>query len=549
MEIADKRERLQIENLEVTYRQNDNVHTVLDGISFTMYEGEILSLLGESGSGKSTIAKALIGLLPPSAAIKSGTLGLDGEPVIFLSQPGGAWNRLRGRGIAMLFQDARLALNPVMSIHAHFRETLRAHRLAPKQDPSSIGAGWLARLGFADPARILRSYPHELSGGMCQRVCLALALCLRPQVLIADEPTSALDTVNQGEVLDLLQSLQQELGLSVLLITHDLNLAEALSHRVMILDKGRIVEKGETARVLAQPKHGYTRQLLAARNLTSLSEAVSVSGRRDVPLLELQDLKQSHGSQRRILNGVNLRLHDREIIGILGQSGCGKSTLARCIVGLDPADAGTVRFRGRDITRFKGRARRKLARHIQLVFQDARASLNPRRSALELVQASLHAFRIGSRRERLERARFLLNEVGIKEAAQHRRPPQLSTGQCQRIAIARALALRPEILICDEAVSALDMSVQAQILELLQRLHRQFGFSILMISHDVRVLRTFCHQIAVMHEGRFVEQLPGSRLASGEHDHTRLLLRSADRLEAEARPASARETNMTHSSH
>ncbi|CAM3310300.1 MULTISPECIES: nickel ABC transporter ATP-binding protein NikE [Saccharibacillus] len=541
MEIADKQEKLRIDNLEISYRSEKSVQTVLQAISFTLYEGEIVSLLGESGSGKSTIAKTLLGLLPPSASVASGTLVLEGHAAVCLARPERAWAKLRGRGIAMLFQDARLALNPMMAIGEHFRETLRAHRLAEKEEISAIGADWLSRLGFADPAKVLRSYPHELSGGMCQRVCLALALCLRPQVLIADEPTSALDTVNQREVLDLLHSLQRELDLTVLLITHDLALAQALSHRVLVLHEGRIVERGETAEVLARPQHAYTRQLLDARTPTAQPEAdgSGAPAYGETPLLDVHDLAKSYGSGQRVLSGVRLRLHEREIVGILGQSGCGKSTLVRCIVGLDSADAGTVRLRGEDITHATGQARRRLARHVQLVFQDARASLNPRVSALELVQTSLHVFRVGSRAERLERARFLLDAVGIPESAQRRRPPQLSTGQCQRIAIARALALQPEILICDEAVSALDMSVQAQILELLQRLHRQFGFSILMISHDVKVLRAFCHQIAVMHEGRFIEQLPGRRLLPGEHEHTRLLLRGADFPAEEERPISA----------
>lgn len=531
MKIADgQKEKLRIEQLEVSYPQEGAMQTALKSVTFTLYQGEILSLLGESGSGKSTVAKTLIGLLPSSATVRSGTLSLSGHSPIDLSRPSTSWSEIRGRGVAMLFQDARLALNPMMKIREHFRETLHAHRLASKEQVRSISEHWLTRLGFTDPSTILNAYPHELSGGMCQRVCLALTLCLRPQVLIADEPTSALDTVNQREVLHLLQSLQQELGLTVLLITHDIALAEALSHRVIVLNEGRIVESGLTSQVLREPGHDYTRQLLASRDLTSDAKAISPPDASS--LLAIRNLFKTYDAEQPILSGVNIQLHVGEIIGILGQSGCGKSTLARCVVGLEHAQSGTIHFRRQDITHAKGSARRRLARHIQLVFQDARASLNPRFSALELVQTPLHAFRVGDRKERLERARYLLQEVGITGAAQHRRPPQLSTGQCQRIAIARALALQPEVLICDEAVSALDMSVQAQILELLQRLHRQFGFSILMISHDVRVLRAFCHRIAVMHEGRFVEFLQGNRLSSGEHAHTRLLLQGADEPES-----------------
>lgn len=516
---------LQIEHLEVSYRQDRGLRQVLHELSFDLRKGEIVSLLGESGSGKSTIAKALIGLLPDSANVTSGALKLDEQDPVPFSHSGRMWNRIRGPGIAMLFQDARLALNPMMRIGDHFRETLHVHRIVPKAEMEDISEGWLARLGFAEPKKVLRAYPHELSGGMCQRICLALALCLRPQVLIADEPTSALDSVNQREVLDLMRNLQQELGLSVLLITHDLTLAESLSHRVLVLEKGRIVESGTIDRVLKSPQHRYTRQLIAARRLSlEVQESPSAAS---PGLLELHNLVKSHDGNRNVLSGVNLCLHDREIIGILGQSGCGKSTLARCIMGLDTVDTGIVRFRDQEITHMKGRSRRRLARHMQLVFQDARASLNPRDSALELVQTMLHTFRVGSRNERSERAKELLDAVGITGDGQHRRPPQLSTGQCQRVAIARALALKPELLVCDEAVSALDMSVQAQILELLLKLHKRFGFSILMISHDVRVLRAFCHRIAVMHEGTFIELLPGDELMNSEHPHTRLLLDGA----------------------
>lgn len=527
MSNAGQQQMLDVDDLQVFYMQEGMPQPVLNSISFKLRKGEIVSLLGESGSGKSTIAKALIGLLPPSAQLADGTMKLKDHPPMQLSAPSGAWNDIRGRGIAMLFQDARLALNPMMTIKDQFYETLKVHGLAgDKRESAAIIKGWLSRLHFSDPTRIMNAYPHELSGGMCQRVCLALTLCLRPQVLIADEPTSALDTVNQREVLELIRNLQQELDLSVLLITHDIGLAQAISHRTIVLHKGDIVEEGDTADILAKPRHSYTRRLLHSRMLASSAEEVPSSGEPFV--LELKQVVKAFDQKRIVLDKINLHVRKGEIVGILGQSGCGKSTLTRCMLGLEPVNSGAIYLHGQDISFLKGKKRRKLARHIQLVFQDARASLNPRDSALELVLAPLQTFRIGSRKERLEQARRLLDEVGITGSAQYRRPPQLSTGQCQRIAIARALALQPDVLVCDEAVSALDMNVQARILELLQHLHQKFGFSIIMISHDVRVLRAFCHHIAIMHEGKFIEKLSGKNLSSSEHPHTLLLLRSAD---------------------
>lgn len=539
---SDKQKMLTIDRLQVSYLQEGIEQPVLNYISFELYKGEILSLLGESGSGKSTIAKAIIGLLSHSARISDGTLCLAEEQPMKLLASTRAWSKIRGRGIAMLFQDARLALNPVMKIKDHFRETLTVHKLAKSDEIISVSEHWLDRLGFADTAAVLDSYPHELSGGMCQRICLALTLCLRPKVLIADEPTSALDTVNKREVLDLLQSLQRELDLTVLLITHDIVLAHDLSHRVVVLHEGSIVEMGEASKVLTKPEHVYTKHLLASRELTPQPKAINQLNLSS--LMEVKQLVKFYGPSQRVLNGVNLRVHEGEIIGVLGQSGCGKSTLARCVLGLETVDRGSITFRNQEISGLKGKARRKLAKHIQLVFQDARASLNPSDTALELVQAPLNTFRMGNRRERLEHAQYLLEEVGIRAEAQRRRPPQLSTGQCQRVAIARALALKPDVLICDEAVSALDMSVQAQILELLQRLQRQLGFSIVMISHDVRVLRAFCHQIAVMHDGNFIEIVPGNELHTSKHPHTSLLLHCSDELEEELNINSIEESNL-----
>lgn len=524
-----------VRDLRVTYTHNGHDVAVLDELAFTLQQGEIVALLGESGSGKSTIAKAVTGLLPPSARIGGGTLQLgSSEP-----RPLGGvtdWGSVRGRSIGMLFQDARLALNPLMKVKAHFRESLVFHRIASADKTAHIAAGLLGKLGFAQPEDVLERYPFELSGGMCQRVCLALALCLEPDILIADEPTSALDTVAQKEVLDLLKRLQRELGLAVLFITHDLAVANAVSSRVIVLNNGAIAEEGETRAVLTQPRSPYTRSLLSARTQTvHISEegekhtAPPASCAR-LPLLELVGLQKSF--DRAILQDVHLTLRDGDILGVLGQSGSGKSTLARCMAGLETPDAGQVLLGGEDISRARGRRRRQYCAQLQLIFQDARASLNAGRTALQLVQEPLRYMRIGARSEREATARRWLEEVGITGGLQRRKPGELSTGQCQRVAIARALALRPKVLVCDEAVSALDMSVQAQILALLLRLRRQLGFAVVMISHDSRVLRSFCRHIAVMDQGRLCEIWPADAIYESRLPHTQLLLKCAGDMEA-----------------
>jgi peptide/nickel transport system ATP-binding protein len=520
---------LELKELTVAYKHRGPATSVLKQVSLTIRKGEILALLGESGSGKSTIAKALMGLLPPSALVSSGELHMDSYDKVDLMSKKIAWERIRGRKIAMLFQDARQALNPLMTIREHFNETLRFHKLAAGNQVDSIALQWLQRLHFKEAAAVLEQYPFQLSGGMCQRICLALTLCLEPEVLIADEPTSALDTVSQKEALELLRSLQQELGLAVLLITHDIAVANAISNRVIVLSKGEIVEEGATRAVLAKPSHTYTKKLIASRPHAAAMPVRSSSSSGE-PLLEVVQLEKEFLG-RSVLHNIHLTIKQGDIVGLLGQSGCGKSTLARCITGLEAPSQGRILYGGHDIVRLQGKQRRDMCKHIQLVFQDARASLNPRRTALELVKEPLQYLQLGQRKERESLAAYYLHEVGITGEAQHRRPPQLSTGQCQRIAIARALVLGPKLLICDEAVSALDMTVQDQILKLLRRLHKQFGFSMLMISHDIRVLQAFCHQIAVMEEGRICEVRQGAQLHESNQAYTQLLLRCAGDME------------------
>ncbi|MDR3121234.1 MAG: ABC transporter ATP-binding protein, partial [Clostridiales bacterium] len=462
-------------------------------------------------------------LRPPSAKVISGNIEIAGQFHADLSRHAIQWNKIRGTVLSMIFQDAQLALNPMMTVREHFRDVLLFHKAASEQEITPLASELLRLLNFTDIDRVLASYPFQLSGGMCQRVCIALSLCLKPSVLIADEPTSALDSVSQKEVLDVLKNVQNELALSVLFITHDIAVANSVSERVIVLNKGIVAERGVTREVLSAPQTSYTRKLLEARE--SINEPFDIPPSNSEPVLEIIGLGKCYSKSQNVLSDLTLSLREREIVGVLGQSGCGKSTLAKCLTGVERPTSGTILFRGKDISMLYGKARREICRHIQIVFQDARASLNPRYTALQLVQEPMNYLHIGLSSERREKARFYLNQVGIDNNAQNRRPPRLSTGQCQRIAIARALILEPDILICDEAVSALDMQVQAQILSLLRQLHEQFRFSILMISHDIRVMRIFCHKIAVMKDGCFSEVGSADMItADSPNPSTRLLL-------------------------
>ncbi|GAA4708232.1 ABC transporter ATP-binding protein [Pseudonocardia yuanmonensis] len=527
---------LEVTDLDVGYRiSGGHIHAVR-GASLTVGEGEVVAVVGESGSGKSTLAQAVIGLLPANGTIDGGSIRLRGSTDVTelagLSEK--AFREVRGRRIGLVPQDPTVSLNPVQRIGVQVGEVLRVHGLADKRTARLRAVELLARAGLPDPEVRAGQYPHELSGGMRQRVLIAIAIAARPGLIIADEPTSALDATVQQRILDHLDTLRAETGTAMLLITHDLGVAADRADRVVVMAGGRIVEEGPVDRILADPADPYTRTLVAAApGLSPLSAPrippqpsgrpiVQVSGlTKDFPLPRVQGRR----GVLRAVDDVSFDIARGETLALVGESGSGKSTTARLVLRLADPTAGEIRFDGADITRVKGRAWRELRRRAQLVYQNPYASLDPRFSVEEVVTEPLRAFAVGSPAQRRTRAAELVGRVALPASVLARKPAELSGGQRQRIAIARALALSPDLVVCDEPVSALDVSVQAQVLALLEELRADQGLTYLFISHDLAVVRRIAHRVGVMREGRLLELRPTEELFTDpREDYTRDLL-------------------------
>ncbi|MFB7473509.1 ABC transporter ATP-binding protein [Kitasatospora sp. NPDC056184] len=507
--------------------------TAVDGVGFELAAGDTLGLVGESGSGKSTTALALLHMLPAGGRITGGSVELAGQDLAAL--PESALRAVRGRRIAMVFQDPMSSLNPVLTVGKQLDEALRAHGTHPdKRGRAARALELLDLVGIPDAAGRLRDHPHQFSGGQRQRIMIALALANDAEVLVADEPTTALDPTVQQQILRLLTRINRETGTALVVISHDLGVIAQTCRRLLVMRHGRIVESGDTAEVLTAPQHPYTKQLLAAvPRLEAPSEAAANSAPGPEPLLTVTGLRKTYGPRRRAvtaLDGVDLVLHPGETLGLVGESGSGKSTLARALVQVHAPSGGEIRFRGREFGRGGERAAR---REVQLVFQDPYASLNPRMTAGQIVAEPLIAHGLGDRAARRRRVADLLEQVGLDPDSADRHPRAFSGGQRQRIGIARALAPEPSVLICDEPVSALDVSVQAQVLDLLARLQRDLGLALLFIAHDLAVVRQVSHRIAVMHRGRIVETGPADRVVTApEHPYTAELLAAVPRLDA-----------------
>ncbi len=496
---------LSVDNLTIALPPGSDRPHAVSGVSFTLDPGEILCIVGESGSGKSVSASAIMGLLPPALRRLGGGITFEGRDLFRLSPA--EMRGLRGARIGMIFQEPMTALNPLMRVGDQIAEVLAVHgaRGAQERVPDLLAA-----VNLPDPGRLARSYPHTLSGGQRQRVMIAMALALEPALLIADEPTTALDVTTQMQILRLIKDIQRRRGMGVLFITHDFGVVAEIADRVVVMQEGRIVEAGSAAKMLNTPEHPYTKALIAAVP-HRMNRHGTATGR---PLLETIGLRKSFRRAGGLLSrsgdvaavaDADFVLRRGETLGLVGESGSGKSTLARCIVRLVRPDQGAVRFDDTDLTRLNRRTWRPFRKRIQMVFQDPFASLNPRRRVGDIIAQGPIAHGV-ARADALKRARELLALVQLDPTAMERFPHEFSGGQRQRIGIARALAMEPELLIADEPVSALDVSVQAQVLDLLESLRQRLGLTMLFITHDLRVAAQICGRVAVMQSGRIVEQ-------------------------------------------
>ena len=503
---------LQIQNLTVDLPPGADRPHALKDLTLTLNAGEILCVVGESGSGKSLTAGAILGLLPEHVRPSSGKILWQGNDDL-LRLPADRLRRLRGQGIGMIFQEPMTALNPLRTIGDQIAEVFRTHTDLSRAQIRERTLSLLASVKLPEPAQALDAYPHELSGGQRQRAMIAMALALEPALLIADEPTTALDVTTQAQILHLIHDLQRRKGTAVLFITHDFGVVAEIADRVAVMQRGVLVESGDAEQVLEHPQHPYTRALIAA--VPPLEPAAPrTAAIRDAPVILSTDaLSKAYrkrgwlgraGRQTQAVDGVSITLHAGGTLGIVGESGSGKSTLARTLLGLVPPDAGVVTLAGQPLVFKGGSARRDHARRVQMVFQDPYGSLNPRQRVGDIVAQGPIVHGV-SRRDALARAVQLFELVGLSADALRRYPHEFSGGQRQRVGLARALALQPQVLIADEPVSALDVSVQAQVLALLGRLRDQLGLSIIFITHDLRVAAQVCDHIAVMKQGRVVE--------------------------------------------
>ncbi len=512
---------LELENLSIRYGGT----TVVDDVSFAVSEGESVGLVGESGSGKSQTALAILGLSPRGASV-SGAIRFRGQDLIQLSQR--ELDELRARRIGIVFQDPSQALNPYLRIGRQLREILVRHGLASGKDAERAVMDMLERVGLPDAARQFRAYPHQLSGGMRQRVMLASALIAKPELLIADEPTTALDVTVQAQILDLLEEIRDDTAL--LLITHDLGVVAGHCERMLVLEKGRLVEEGATTALFASPGHAHTSTLLAAApRIDNADVPDPVSGKSILGVEAATVSYEERGSkQLHAVVEVDLSLHVGETLAVVGESGSGKSSLVSAILGLVPMVRGRVVYAGKSLDGPVERRPKVQAKELQLVFQDPIGALNPQMRVRDLIGEPLavHEGQLTSR-QRLERVGEALDQVGLNRDYLERFPHELSGGQAQRVAIARALILRPKVLVCDEAVAALDGSVREKVLSLLRRIQEETGLAIIFISHDLAVVRSISHRVLVMYMGRLVEVAANEALfGQPQHPYTRALIQA-----------------------
>ncbi|MFT7283924.1 ABC transporter ATP-binding protein [Nonlabens sp.] len=548
-----------IRALNVSFSNGKKSVQVLYDIGFDIYKNEILAVVGESGSGKSVTSKALMGLLPSQTAqVTAQELTLQGKDLLPLKD--GEWSRFRGSEISMIFQEPMSSLNPTITCGNQVAEVLQQHQNSSSAPSKKEVLRLFEKVKLPTPEITFSKYPHEISGGQMQRVMIAMAIACKPALLIADEPTTALDVTVQKEIILLLKELQKEYGMSILFISHDLSLVQSIADRIIVMYQGRIVEQGTAKAIFDHPKETYTRALIASRPSTkkrlqklptindfienSVSDEVITKEQREeshqriyqtLPLLQVIDVVKDYPLKKRLfskqkyfraVNGVSFNLYPGESLGLVGESGCGKSTLGDLILRLKEVTSGSIIYREQDITHLSGLPMRKLRKEIQIIFQDPFASLNPRLTVGQSIIEPMKWHGIGKNNsDRKEKVLNLLKRVGLTEEHYNRYPHEFSGGQRQRIGIARTVALEPKLIICDESVSALDISVQAQVLNLLNEFKKDFGFSYLFISHDLAVVKYFCDQVIVMNEGKIEEKNEADALyANPQSAYTKKLI-------------------------
>lgn len=535
---------LQVENLVTEFRSAQSATTAVADVSFDIYPGETLCLVGESGSGKSVTGLSILGLLSSAASHPGGSVSLansatadepDAATIALLGASDALLQTVRGVRISMIFQEPLTCLNPVLTIGEQIMESLELHLGLQGPAARDRALELLTQVEIPDPEQRLDDYPHRLSGGQRQRVMIAMALACEPDLIIADEPTTALDVTIQAQILALMADLQEQHHTALLFITHDLSLVSEIADRVIVMQKGRVVESGTRDAVLGAPEHPYTRELMAALP-GNLPRLAAMAPRTSEVLLQVRNLKvyfpvrrgvlQRHVDDVKAVDDVSLDIHPGRVLALVGESGSGKTTLGRALLGLLPVTAGSVMYQNTDLAQLNRRQFKPFRKDLQVIFQDPQSSLNPRLSIASILTEPMAVHGIGdSHRDRLAMAGEYLHKVGLEPAMLQRYPHEFSGGQRQRIGIARAIALEPRFIVCDEVTSALDVSVQAKILLLLDALKREFNLTYLFITHNIDVVRYFADDIAVMHRGKLVEQ--GEALQVCEHpahDYTRTLL-------------------------
>ncbi|MFN4090000.1 MAG: ABC transporter ATP-binding protein [Alphaproteobacteria bacterium] len=521
-----------IDGLTVSLPANADRPNAIENVSFEVRPQEILCVVGESGSGKSVTAYTVMGLLPKRQLVPTGgRVLLQGEDL--LKATPARMRALRGSRMSMIFQEPMTALNPVMRVGDQIEEVLKVHSQMSAQQRAERVLGILGDVHMPDPESIRNAYPHQLSGGQRQRVMIAMALVMEPALLVADEPTTALDVTTQAQILRLMKDLQRDHNTGVLFITHDFGVVAEIADRVVVMQNGLVVESGEARRVLRSPDHPYTRMLISS--VPSMTPRVRSISPAAPTVMRTHNLEMTYGGASffqkarvvRAAHEVNIDVKRGETLGVVGESGSGKSTVARCIVRLIEPTGGSIYLDEADIAHLPTRALRRHRKRVQIVFQDPYRSLNPRRKVGDSIAEGPMNFGV-SRAKAWQRARDLMALVGLDPRAVDRYPYQFSGGQRQRICIARALAMEPELLIADEAVSALDVSVQAQVLELLDKVRREFDLAMLFITHDLRVAAQVCDRVAVMYKGEVVEYGTAKDVfAAPRHDYTRALFDAA----------------------